>query len=107
MRMPSELYTPSPRGYTGIPEDLEYGAMLTRKVGSRGMVRYEGERYPISSTLGGWSVGLSPRADSLVEVWFAKLLVGHIHRGTVAFTPVVPAAKKPETAAGATAGGAS
>jgi putative transposase len=107
MRTPSELYTPSPRAYTGIPDDLEYGAMLARKVNTGGMVSYEGERYQISTTLAGWSVGLSPRADGVVEVWFAKLLVGHIHPETVAFKPVVPAREKPEIAAGPTAGGAS
>lgn len=107
MRTPSELYAPSPRAYTGVPDDLEYGAMLARKVNTGGLVSYEGERYPISTTLAGWSVGLSPRADGVVEVWFAKLLVGHIHPETVAFKPVVPAREKPEIAAGPTAGGAS
>jgi putative transposase len=108
MRMPSELYQPSPRAYTGTPEDLEYGSMLTRKVRNRGAVQYQGEHYSISSALVGWSVGLSARADAAVEVWFAKLLVGHIHPETVAFTPVVAApktqGKDPE---GSTAGGAS
>lgn len=107
MRTPSEVYTPSPRAYTGIPEDMEYGAMVSRKVSSAGMVRYQGERYPISTTLAGWSVGLSPRTDGVVEVWFAKLLVGHIHPETVAFKAIVPARVKPEVAAGPTAGGAS
>jgi putative transposase len=108
MRLPSELYDPSPRAYTGTPDHLEYGPMSTRKVSSRGAIRYQGERYPLSMALAGWSVGLSARADGVVEVWFAKLLVGHIHPDTVAFTPIVSEPKTPgNNPAGSTAGGAS
>lgn len=108
MRMPSELYQPSPRVYVETPEDLEYGSLLTRKVGNKGMVKYQGERYALSTALAGWSVGLSPRADGPVEVWFAKLMVGHIHTETVNFTPVVPAPKTArEHSAGPPAGSAS
>jgi hypothetical protein len=108
MRLPSELYQPSPRAYTGTPDHLEYGSMITRKVGSRGAIKYQGERYSLSTALAGWSVGLSGRADGLVEVRFANLLIGHLDPKMVAFAPVIPAPKTSgKDAAGSTAGGAS
>ena len=88
MRLPSELYRPSERAYEGTPEDVEYGDMESRRVNQTGYIGYQGSRYPVSAALGGWSVGVSPRADGLVEVWFSKLLLGHIETATASFTPV-------------------
>lgn len=109
MRVPSEVYRPSERVYEGTPEDLEYGNMEARKVHRLGHVTYRGESYGISAALGGWSVGLAPRADGLVEVWFSRLLVGHIDVGTASFRAVQTGkdGKAAETSGGLTAGGAS
>jgi len=86
MRMPAEVYRPSARAYAGTPEDLDYGGMLTRKVNRQtGVIWYRQAEIRISTALGGWSVGLSPRADGLIEVWFSKLLLGHLDPTTVSF----------------------
>jgi transposase InsO family protein len=88
MRMPSEVYEPSTRRYEGTPERIDYGAMESRQVNAVGYIDYKGGRYPISRAVGGWSVGVSPREDGLVEVWFSKLLLGHIDPATESFAAV-------------------
>jgi transposase InsO family protein len=86
MRVPAEVYEPSERVYEGTPEDIDYGNMTSRKVNQRsGHLRYEGQRYTISTVVGGWSVGLSPRVDGKVEVWFSKLLLGLLDPATSSF----------------------
>jgi transposase InsO family protein len=88
MRVPAEVYQRSPRAYAGTPADLDYGAMQTRKVNrTTGTIWYGHEEIRISVALGGWSVGLSPRADGLTEVWFSKLLLGHLDPQTASFQP--------------------
>ncbi len=87
MARPAEVYEPSPRIYTGTPKEIDYGGMETRRVNSgTGEVCYHGEKYPLSSSLGGWNVGLAPcEGSDQIEVWFSRLLLGHIHPKTVSF----------------------
>ena len=90
MAFPAELYRPSERSYEGTPDELKYGAMATRRVTRKsGMIRYQGERIAISSRLGGWRVGLAPQPNDLIEVWFAKLMVGHLEPTTASFLPAL------------------
>lgn len=90
MARPAEIYRPSIRRFEGTPEDLQYEAMETRRVHKRtGAIKYQGERIPISTALRGWSVGLIPQKDlEEIEVWFARLLVGHLDPKTSSFAPV-------------------
>jgi hypothetical protein len=90
MKTPGEVYQPSPRRYAGTPEDLDYGGMATRRVHERhGCICHGNERIPISSALGGWSVGLCPCPDEdLQEVWFSRMLVGHLEEKTASFRPI-------------------
>ena len=86
MRVPAEVYRPSARAYVGTPTDLDYGGMQTRKVThNTGEICYRKAGILISAALGGWSVGLSARTDGLLEVWFCKLLVGHLDPTTASF----------------------
>ncbi len=86
MRVPAEVYRPSARAYAGTPADLDYGGMQTRKVTrNTGEICYRNAGILISAALGGWSVGLSTREDGLVEVWFSKLLLGHLDPTTASF----------------------
>jgi len=86
MRVPAEVYRSSARAYAGTPEDLDYGGIPTRRVNrTTGIICYRQEEILISMALGGWSVGLSPREDDLVEVWFSKLLLGHLDPSTASF----------------------
>jgi transposase InsO family protein len=97
MRVPAQVYQPSPRSYEGTPDDVDYGDMQSRRVNVAGYIDYCGARYPLSSALGGWSVGISPRADGQVEVWFSKLLLGHIDLATQSFAAVRTDGRKART----------
>jgi len=100
MAVPAEIYRPSKRKYAGTPDDLDYGAMLSRRVQVTGALRYQGAFVAISTVLRGWSVGLAPRREeNLLEVWFANLLVGHIDPDTSAFRPAAPPGDGPATGA--------
>jgi hypothetical protein len=72
--------------YAGTPTEIDYGGMETRKVQPHsGVIGYRKERIAITTALAGWSVGLSPQANGLVEVWFSKLLLGHIDPESASF----------------------
>lgn len=90
MKRPAEVYSNSTRIWSGTPDDIDYGGVAVRRVQKTGTIRYEGEFIAISVALGGWSVGLSPRPDGLIEVWFAELLVGHLDPKTASFRAVRP-----------------
>jgi transposase InsO family protein len=87
MKCPAEVYSQSPRSFTGAPQQLVYEGMDSRRVNSVGLMRYEGGIYMISTTLGGWDVGLKPLENSSVEVYFCRLLLGHIRPQTASFIP--------------------
>lgn len=102
MACPADIYRPSDRVYEGTPDELDYGGMDTRKVNTKtGNIRYCRELIPISTTLGGWDVGLTPIENELLEVWFTKLLLGHINVETSSFTPVHIPRRKIATGHGA------
>jgi len=91
MLTPAEIYRNSDRLWTGTPDDIDYGAIDKRKVAvGTGCIRYGGELIQISTALSGWSVGLSPLPNGLIEVWFAELLVGHIDPKTSSFVAIRP-----------------
>jgi transposase InsO family protein len=96
MATPSEIHRPSERRYEGTPEDLDYGALTTRRVGSNGMISFRNESIRISESLAGWSVGLRPAAEGRIhEVYFAELLLGHIDPQVSAFFAAKPPAAPP------------
>jgi putative transposase len=102
MATPAEIYTPSSRLYTGTPESIDYGGMETRKVHDRlGTIGVGGDTIIISLALAGWNVGLCPTPNGELEVWFAKLLVGHIDPQTASFRPIQPRHRNPSRSGGA------
>ena len=91
MRVPAEVYAASSRKYEGTPADIDYGGMETRKVQPcSGVIGYRREKIMITTAVAGWSVGLSPQVNGLVEVWFSKLLLGHIDPETSSFQAARP-----------------
>ena len=94
MATPSEVYSPSERAYKGTPEKIDYAGMETRQVPTHGKIAYLGHYIPISTALAGWNVGLHRLEEGLVEVWFAKLLIGQIDPDTASFKAVRPPPKK-------------
>jgi transposase InsO family protein len=85
MRCPGEVYIASERKYEGTPEDLDYPRMCSRRVCQHGLIRVDGQRLFLSTSLAGWSVGLKPIAEDLLEVWFGRLLLGQADLATSNF----------------------
>ena len=85
MRCPGELYVASERKYEGTPEDLEYPQMCPRLVSATGAIKVDGQNLFVSRSLAGWSVGLKPIAEDLLEVWFGRLLLGQVDLRTSNF----------------------
>lgn len=91
MRVPAEVYQRSEREYEGTPAEIDYGGMETRKVNqTNGTIGYGRDYFMITTAIGGWTVGLSPQDHGQVEVWFSKLLLGHIEPETASFKPARP-----------------
>jgi putative transposase len=91
MRVPAEVYTRCARRWSGTPEEICYPRMATRKVNKRGAIRYGPESIFISQALAGWNLGLSPRGDGHLEVYFSLLLLGRLEPQTASFVPVTAA----------------
>ena len=94
MRCPGEVYLASERKYEGTPEDLDYPKMCSRRVSPKGLISLEGQPLFLSTSLGGWSVGLKPIAEDLMEVWFGRLLLGQVDLTTRNFFGRISARKK-------------
>ena len=60
--------------------------MCSRRVSPKGLISLEGQPLFLSASLGGWSVGLKPIAEDLMEVWFGRLLLGQVDLGTRSFS---------------------
>jgi transposase InsO family protein len=85
MRCPAQLYQASSRKYTGSPQELIYPAMAMRNVKTSGYISWQGQEFFISNSLAGWTVGLKITPQALIEVWFARLLLGWIDPSTASF----------------------
>jgi putative transposase len=79
MRCPGEVYRVSERKYEGTPEDLDYPQMCSRRVTPEGLISLDGRALFLSTSLAGWSVGLKPVAEELMEVWFGRLFLGQVN----------------------------
>ena len=89
MQTPNEVYTKSDIRYKGTPEELSYPSMDQRKVHkNHGTIRLENESYMLSSSLGGWHVGIKSVSKTISEIWFSHLLIGHIDHAQRAFKPI-------------------
>lgn len=101
MKTPAEIYVPSTQRWSGTPEQISYPKMSTRRVNGSGKIRHEGEAVFVSQALAGWDVGLAPREDGNLDVYFARLLLGCLEPETAAFIPATPSktalAESPET----------
>jgi transposase InsO family protein len=85
MRCPGEVYQNSTRHYQGTPQELIYPGMAQRRVDKNGYMSWQDQRLFLSGSLAGWSVGLKAAGGEFIEVWFAKLLLGHIDQNNVSF----------------------
>jgi putative transposase len=95
MATPAEIYTPSVRAYEGTPEQLDYQDRETRRVHEKGYISFRKQSIALSQSLAGWDIALGEEADGQIELWFANLLLGHLHVETASFQPVTPGATGP------------
>jgi putative transposase len=78
MRVPAELYEPSPRRYESGELSLEYPlGYLRRRVQAKGGIRLRGVWVQVSEALAGWDVGLQPEGEGY-GLWFCRLRLGAI-----------------------------
>jgi transposase InsO family protein len=96
MRTPTEVYCHSNKKYEGTPEDLTYPGMETRRIGKVGQLLWNRQRIFISTALQNWSVGLEPHQERF-NVWFGRLLLGHLDPQTASFEPSIPTPQQAKT----------
>jgi transposase InsO family protein len=78
MRVPAELYRPSPRQYDAGQVCVDYPlGYLRRRVTSNGALRLHGVKVQISEALCGHEVGLEPHGERYA-LWFCRLRLGEI-----------------------------
>jgi hypothetical protein len=88
MRVPAELYQPSPRCYEAGEVELAYPlGYLRRRVGLTGAIRLQGIRVNVTQALTGWEVGLQPEHDRY-GLWFCRLRLGEVDLQTQKFYAV-------------------
>jgi transposase InsO family protein len=78
MRCPAELYRNSDRRYSPTQVQLSYPGMATRLVDKNGKLSWKDQRVFLTSSLAGWQVGLQGTEKGQLEVWFGRLLLGHL-----------------------------
>src|SRR5580692_11080884 len=85
MRCPAELYRDSARRYNGAEVELSYPGMATRLVDKNGKLSWKDQRVFLTGSLAGWEVGLQRTEKGQLEIWFGRLLLGHLDPQEVDF----------------------
>ncbi len=86
MRVPDDLFSPSPRPYLGDPDVIEYPPFISpRLVSNSGSIILHGHRVFISSALSGIYLGLQQLPDFSFLVWLADFPIGILHTDTDSF----------------------
>ena len=94
MKMPAEIYEHSKKKWEGTPDQLDYEGLITRRVQKNGEIRFENQLIFLSTALHGWDVGLKALKDGTLEIYFARLLLGHLDPATASFIPILPSTPK-------------
>jgi transposase InsO family protein len=90
MRVPAEVYEPSPRPFDPSPIELEYPkGYAVRKVHATGIIKMHRKALSVSSALRGHDVGLEPIDGARWAVWFCRLRLGELDWMTEKFLPAV------------------
>jgi transposase InsO family protein len=105
MKCPAQVYENSPRSYKADEQIiLGYEGMEVRKVQRMGYIKYNKERYQLSTALRGWDVGLKAAGQEQVEVYFGSLCIGHLDLLSRAFKAVLETEKPGKEGMKATTG---
>lgn len=77
MKTPSEVYRKSDISFEGTPDELKYPfGFMTRKINTRGFVKLNQIRYPVSASLRGLTVGLQPHSENEYLIWLGDYPIG-------------------------------
>lgn len=88
MKTPAEVYKKSTIKYTGTPDKLDYpDRFIERKVNTIGCIIFEQQKFFLTTTLKGWTVGLEPKNTDEFDLYFSNLNLGSINLETSAFIP--------------------
>lgn len=88
MKTPAEVYKKSTLKYKGTPDKIDYpDNFIERKVNQIGYIVFNQQKFFISGTLKGWTVGLKPKSTDEFDLHFADINLGSINLGTSAFSP--------------------
>jgi transposase InsO family protein len=85
MRCPAELYRDSSRRYSAAEVQLSYPGMAIRLVDKNGKLSWNNQKVFLTGSLAGWQVGLQRTEKGQLEVWFGRLLLGHLDSQEVDF----------------------
>jgi transposase InsO family protein len=85
MRCPAELYRDSSRPYPTAEVQLSYPGMATRLVDKNGKLSWKNQKVFLTGSLAGWEVGLQRTEKGQLEIWFGRLLLGHLDPQEVSF----------------------
>jgi hypothetical protein len=85
MCCPAEMYRDSTRRYSGAEVQLSYPGMATRSVDKNGKLSWKQQKVFVTGSLAGWEVGLQRSEKGQLEVWFDRLLLGHLDPLDVTF----------------------
>ena len=90
MRVPDDIYVPSPRKYSGDYDELEYPmGFLSRKVDTSGLIKLDGISVSVGASLSRLNVGLRPsREGNSYDVFLADFLLGTLNTETYCFIPL-------------------
>jgi len=86
MRIPGDLYRDSDRRFDSGEIALEYPLeYLRRRVGCKGVIRFQNIHVGVSESLAGWDVGLQPSRRNRYDLWFCRLRLGEVDLETRKF----------------------
>jgi hypothetical protein len=74
----AELYRDSSRRYRAAEVQLSYPGMATRLVDKNGKLSWKHQKVFLTGSLAGWQVGLQSSEKGQLEIWFGRLLLGHL-----------------------------
>ena len=67
------------------PVQLSYPGMATRLVDKNGKLSWKNQKVFLTGSLAGWEVGLQRTEKGQLEIWFGRLLLGHLDAQEVDF----------------------
>ena len=82
MKVPAEVYCPSPRIYSGHVPAVEYGGDVdVRRVRSNGEIKWQGSHIFLGEALKGEQIALKEVADDVWDLYLCTYPLGRLERG--------------------------